>query len=114
MRSIVCSLVLLGLVAGCKNSVAGSTWSFCDKENETVTFEPGGAATFRKDGETNAKGLACGDAKWVQAGSEVTFDCRQVTEYKVTLAGTEMRGEWHRVKGGSDNGPTCLKRLPGK
>jgi hypothetical protein len=98
--------------AALTTDVSGTTWSFCSKEDETVTFEADGSATFRRDGQANPQGLACGKAHWSQTGTRVTFDCKAFTEYvaDISVGGDSMRGEWHRVAKPTDRGDTCLKR----
>lgn len=93
-----------------RTTIAGSTWHFCDKANETVTFEADGAATFRKDGQLNAWGLNCGDAHWKQDGTSLVFDCARFTQYTVTVAPDEMRGQWKRLEGSQEGAATCLQR----
>ena len=79
---------------------------------ESVTFEPGGAATFRKDKKVNAEGLACGGARWSQDGAHLAFDCAGVTQYRVSVAPSAMQGEWHRTAHPSEKFPTCLQPGP--
>lgn len=94
------------------SGIAGSTWRFCGTANDTVTFEANGSVVFRRDGVANGKGFTCGNARWTQENDRLTFDCNQFTEYVVTVARKEMRGEWHRVRDPKDRGATCLQRVP--
>jgi hypothetical protein len=85
------------------SSISGETWRFCGLY---------GMVTFDADGSVQFTELDCGDARWVQHGAHVRFDCNGFTNYDVMIRGSEMRGEWYRFGDPSERSETCLDRVP--
>jgi hypothetical protein len=97
--------------------IDGTTWRPClgtpaQAGGFSVTFQPGGIASFGQDLMGDRKPYACENARWSQEKERVTFDCGLYSyDLRFVDGGVRLLGESENALRPREGSTACFERI---